>query len=186
MRWLGVLLLAIALGMATPAIAADQAQWDKCQGKDAKASVTACLPTSKRRAEGEFSITRPRQASNEFCIWPGPRHSEPQPGPWPRPRYSRYHRRDRIAEPCDVADVHEQCGLGQLADDLFAEGILVPVACDFLSLVGVRQVIKTVRIAAMPKRQDATLILMSKLTEKFFLIGNEPFRSVRTEPKGFV
>ena len=28
---------------------------------------------------------------------------------------------------------------------VFAEGILVPVACDFLSLVGVRQVIKTVK-----------------------------------------
>src|SRR5262249_52849164 len=28
---------------------------------------------------------------------------------------------------------------------VFAEGVLVPVACDFLSLVGVRQVIKTVK-----------------------------------------
>jgi chromosome partitioning protein len=28
---------------------------------------------------------------------------------------------------------------------VFADGILVPVACDFLSLVGVRQVIKTVK-----------------------------------------
>src|SRR5262249_3415451 len=28
---------------------------------------------------------------------------------------------------------------------VFAEGILVPVACDFLSLVGVRQVLKTVK-----------------------------------------
>ncbi|MFO0669350.1 MAG: ParA family protein [Polyangiaceae bacterium] len=58
--------------------------------------------------------------------------------------------RDRLASACDsydvvVLDCSPSLSLMNQNALVFAEGILVPVACDFLSLVGVRQVIKTVK-----------------------------------------
>ncbi len=56
----------------------------------------------------------------------------------------------RLASACDdydvvVLDCSPSLSLMNQNALVFAEGILVPVACDFLSLVGVRQVIKTVK-----------------------------------------
>lgn len=58
--------------------------------------------------------------------------------------------RDRLATVGDdydviVLDCSPSLSLMNQNALVFAEGILVPVACDFLSLVGVRQVIKTVK-----------------------------------------
>ncbi len=56
----------------------------------------------------------------------------------------------RLASACEgydvvVLDCSPSLSLMNQNALVFAEGILVPVACDFLSLVGVRQVIKTVK-----------------------------------------
>ena len=56
----------------------------------------------------------------------------------------------RLASACDgydvvVLDCSPSLSLMNQNALVFADGILVPVACDFLSLVGVRQVIKTVK-----------------------------------------
>ena len=56
----------------------------------------------------------------------------------------------RLASACDgydvvILDCSPSLSLMNQNALVFAEGILVPVACDFLSLVGVRQVIKTVK-----------------------------------------
>lgn len=57
--------------------------------------------------------------------------------------------RDRLAQATEYDVVIVDCSpsLSLLNQNalVFADGILVPVACDFLSLVGVRQVIKTVK-----------------------------------------
>ena len=58
--------------------------------------------------------------------------------------------RDRLASATDdydvvVLDCSPSLSLMNQNALVFADGILVPVACDFLSLVGVRQVIKTVK-----------------------------------------
>jgi len=58
--------------------------------------------------------------------------------------------RDRLASATDaydvvVVDCSPSLSLMNQNALVFADGILVPVACDFLSLVGVRQVIKTVK-----------------------------------------
>ncbi|MBK6696124.1 MAG: ParA family protein [Myxococcales bacterium] len=58
--------------------------------------------------------------------------------------------RDRLVSACDAYDVivldcSPSLSLMNQNALVFADGILVPVACDFLSLVGVRQVIKTVK-----------------------------------------
>jgi chromosome partitioning protein len=58
--------------------------------------------------------------------------------------------RDRLAPALDrydviVLDCSPSLSLLNQNALVFAEGIIVPVACDFLSLVGVRQVIKTVK-----------------------------------------
>jgi chromosome partitioning protein len=58
--------------------------------------------------------------------------------------------RDRLASATDAYDVvlvdcSPSLSLMNQNALVFADGILVPVACDFLSLVGVRQVIKTVK-----------------------------------------
>jgi chromosome partitioning protein len=58
--------------------------------------------------------------------------------------------RDRLASAADhydvvVLDCSPSLSLMNQNALVFADGILVPVACDFLSLVGVRQVIKTVK-----------------------------------------
>ncbi len=58
--------------------------------------------------------------------------------------------RDRLASTADAYDVvvldcSPSLSLMNQNALVFADGILVPVACDFLSLVGVRQVIKTVK-----------------------------------------
>jgi chromosome partitioning protein len=58
--------------------------------------------------------------------------------------------RDRLAAAADAYDVvlldcSPSLSLMNQNALVFADGILVPVACDFLSLVGVRQVIKTVK-----------------------------------------
>src|SRR5262249_54588952 len=58
--------------------------------------------------------------------------------------------RDRLATAADAYDVvlldcSPSLSLLNQNALVFADGILVPVACDFLSLVGVRQVIKTVK-----------------------------------------
>ena len=58
--------------------------------------------------------------------------------------------RDRLASAADGYDVilldcSPSLSLMNQNALVFADGILVPVACDFLSLVGVRQVIKTVK-----------------------------------------
>ena len=58
--------------------------------------------------------------------------------------------RDRLASAADrydvvVLDCSPSLSLLNQNALVFADGILVPVACDFLSLVGVRQVLKTVK-----------------------------------------
>jgi chromosome partitioning protein len=58
--------------------------------------------------------------------------------------------RDRLASAADgydvvVLDCSPSLSLMNQNSLVFADGVLVPVACDFLSLVGVRQVIKTIK-----------------------------------------
>ena len=58
--------------------------------------------------------------------------------------------RDRLASATDgydavVLDCSPSLSLMNQNSLVFADGVLVPVACDFLSLVGVRQVIKTIK-----------------------------------------
>jgi chromosome partitioning protein len=57
------------------------------------------------------------------------------------------HRLAAVADAYDVVILDCSPSLSLMNQNalVFAEGILVPVACDFLSLVGVRQVIKTVK-----------------------------------------